>query len=169
MNPIRKLLARLPQFQLPHWASVEDRYMRSRLVAEERASKLARESKDRTMPESLGELTLDHLTNLEPLQWPESMSARKVLENHEQRVKSLEDQQEVFLAHIPNLWKEVHDLKTATPSPATASPTTDSPSAAGPETTLQPTERSWQSAQAIIVDGRVVYISESAEPEDVST
>ena len=52
----------------------------------------------------------------------------------EQRVTALEEQQEVFLLHIPNLWKEVVALKrfaglAATPSPPTAPDLTPGPTA----------------------------------------
>jgi len=93
-------------------------------------------------------------------------------EKLEQRVTALEEQQEVFLLHIPNLWKEVVALKRFAgladiPSPPTASPTTDCPSDV-PERDYTPrlSPASWRSGLATTTGGPAEHPSQSAQGTD---
>ena len=92
----------------------------------------------------------------------------------EQRVTALEEQQEVFLLHIPNLWKEVVALKRFTgladiPSPPTESHIKGDPLGVERDSTTLPTLRFSQSGPPIIKGGHAERLSEFAEPEDVLT
>ena len=132
----------------------------------------------RTVPQEPGPVTvarrlahhwqmLETLSDLSEIQTEQ----RKKLE---QRITALEEQQEVFLLHIPNLWKEVVALKRFAgladiPSPPTESHIKGDPLGVERDSTTLPTLRFSPSDPRIIKGGPVGFGSEFVEPEDVLT